>query len=239
MTFAGQTSVRTTRSPRSVFAQGSDRSRGSEASPSGSPNPKRVFAFTHTNTTRHQTTKGEVLTMDQIELAKLLASLANAGDSLHLNSMIARERTNLGGYSPLPSGHAIADWFLCELRKILSNASNRSVVSWLPEGKIWRIHDMMGFQALVLPQVLTFRKIHCPLNLFMAYTRVHGFQELSRGHNSVAFYNKVSILIAFILSVRDLLHVSNFSAFTRRHSSVNFRDIHQPLCMRFVCHVCP
>eukprot|EP00977_Amphora_coffeiformis_P013965 scaffold3821_cov173-Amphora_coffeaeformis.AAC.4 len=142
--------------------------------------------------------------MDELEAAGLLAGL-------HLNSMYPKDRTDLGCLTLLHSDHPNADnSFLCVLREILGNATYGSVISWLPEGKIWRIHDMIGFQALVLPLIPTFRKVDCQLDLFMAYTRMYGFQELSRGPNSVAFYNK-----AFF---RELLS----------HPSVPLKEIYLP-----------
>lgn len=122
--------------------------------------------------------------MDKLEVATFLSNF-------HLTSMFSSGRTERDGLKPLPSDHPNSDSFLCALREILSNAAYRSVVSWLPEGKIWRIHDVMDFQARVLPLTLTFRKIDYRLDLFVACTRAHGFQELSRGPNSIAFYSKV------------------------------------------------
>ena len=117
--------------------------------------------------------------MEQLELANILANFAN-----HTGTMNPQSTWE----SFLPE-----DWFLCELRKTLQNEWNHRVVSWLPEGKIWRVHDLAAFQTVVLCQFPVIRDYGNPLDLFLAYARVKGFEEVSRGLNSIAFYHQVCL----------------------------------------------
>lgn len=91
---------------------------------------------------------------------------------------------------PTQSQSTAEDWFWVELRRILNNKNNNGIVSWLPEGIIWRIHDVSAFETQVLPALPTLR--HFSLPLFLVYaTIVKGFQQVSSGENTLAFYHKV------------------------------------------------
>jgi hypothetical protein len=85
-------------------------------------------------------------------------------------------------------------WFRRELQNILANEDSQEVISWLPEGNIWRIHNLDAFRIQVIPQVPFICDFAHPLELFLAYVKVNGFRGISRGLNSVAFYNEVSSL---------------------------------------------
>ena len=78
--------------------------------------------------------------------------------------------------------------FLTKLRSVLSLKSIDHIVSWLPEGKIWRIHEIQSFKTAVLP---LFYEVAW-WEAFLVTLRAHGFKEVSRGMDSVAFYNEVS-----------------------------------------------
>ena len=128
--------------------------------------------------------------MDRIELARVLANLANANDGLHNRDTMLSLGRSLDRLVAA-SGHENSDWFLRKLREILDMDCFRSIVSWLPQGKIWRIHNLTAFEMIVLPQMHFPHHFSNPMELFLAYTRVKGFQEISRGENSAAFYNEV------------------------------------------------
>lgn len=78
--------------------------------------------------------------------------------------------------------------FLAKLRYVLSLKSIEEIVSWLPEGKIWRIHKVESFKAAVLPLFYE----GSTWETFLLILGAHGFKEVSRGVDSVAFYNEVS-----------------------------------------------
>ena len=78
--------------------------------------------------------------------------------------------------------------FQTKLRSILSLKSIEEVVSWLPEGRIWRIHKTESFKTAVLP---LFQEVS-GWEAFLLVLCAHGFKEVSRGVDSVAFYNQVS-----------------------------------------------
>ena len=120
----------------------------------------------------------------QLELATILANLANNNN----NAETIKSTSCASGY------HFAEDWFLDELRNSLRNEWNQRVLSWLPEGKIWRVHDLSAFKTLILPRFPVIKEFGNPLDIFLAYLRVKGFQEVSRGLNSMAFYHEVSSL---------------------------------------------
>eukprot|EP00977_Amphora_coffeiformis_P022416 scaffold10861_cov180-Amphora_coffeaeformis.AAC.3 len=76
--------------------------------------------------------------------------------------------------------------FLTKLRSILSLGSIEHLVSWLPEGKIWRIHKIKSFINAVLP---LFVEVF-GWDAFLLTVASHGFKEVSRGFDSVAFYSE-------------------------------------------------
>lgn len=84
-----------------------------------------------------------------------------------------------------------SDWFMDAITNLLVSKIYHPFVSWLPEGKIWRIHDVIGFENLVLPHMPVFRHVQRPVELFMTMLAIKGFEEVSRGPNSIAFYSKV------------------------------------------------
>jgi hypothetical protein len=83
---------------------------------------------------------------------------------------------------------AQAPTFLDRLRFILSQPRFHQVLSWLPEGKIWRIHKIDIFIAMVLPLFDEVAQWGSFLRLLKAYR----FRELSSSVSSIAFYNEVS-----------------------------------------------
>lgn len=109
-------------------------------------------------------------------------------DQLLLASILANSTSSTG----TKSGFLADDLFLRKLRNILQNEWNHHIVSWLPEGKIWRVHDLAAFQTKILSQFPVIQDHQSPLDLFLAYTTFKGFQEISRGLNSIAFYHQVS-----------------------------------------------
>lgn len=77
--------------------------------------------------------------------------------------------------------------FLSKLSSILSLKTIEHIVSWLPEGKIWRIHKFESFVSDILP---LFDEMP-DWETFLVALHLHGFEEVSRGFNSLAFYNEV------------------------------------------------
>ena len=78
--------------------------------------------------------------------------------------------------------------FLARLRSLLSIETVRDIVSWLPEGMIWRIHKVKAFVTSILPM---FTEISL-YEEFLILLKIQGFHEVSRGLDSIAFYHEVS-----------------------------------------------
>lgn len=125
----------------------------------------------------------------QLELATILANLANNNNN---NAETIKSTSWASGC------HFADDWFLAELRNSLRNEWNQGVLSWLPEGKIWRVHDLAAFQTLILPHFPVIKEFGNPLDIFLAYLRVKGFREVSRGLNSIAFYHEVGSFVEMV-----------------------------------------
>lgn len=137
--------------------------------------------------------------MEDFSIAQTLISLASNkschNQPPHMNNTMSRVVAHLDtlacfgknvGAKPLGS-----DLFVHEMRRVLSLSVLQPIVSWLPEGKIWRIHDLDAFERLVLPLLPMFSNFPRPMELFAAYATYKGFLEVSRGSNSVAYYNEV------------------------------------------------
>jgi hypothetical protein len=69
-----------------------------------------------------------------------------------------------------------AAWFRRDLQNILANEDSQEVISWLPEGMIWRIHNLDAFRIQVIPQVPFISDFAHPLELFLAYVKANGFR---------------------------------------------------------------
>ena len=80
--------------------------------------------------------------------------------------------------------------FLPKLRSILSSTSIEHLVSWLPEGKIWRIHKIESFINAILPFFVEVSG----WDAFLLTLSSYGFKEVSRGLDSVAFYSEVRLV---------------------------------------------
>lgn len=77
--------------------------------------------------------------------------------------------------------------FLTKLRSILCLRSIEHIISWLPEGKIWRIHKIDSFIKSVLPLFVEVSG----WGAFLLTLGSQGFKEVSWGIDSVAFYCEV------------------------------------------------
>lgn len=111
---------------------------------------------------------------------------------------------------------SLQDWFPRELRQWLdhydldsatssasssSSSSTASILSWLPQGMIWRIHNVRDFSRHILPRWHRFAQEYNnnmlssqPLACFLACCTALNFRVVSQGENSIAFYHEVSCM---------------------------------------------
>jgi HSF-type DNA-binding len=99
---------------------------------------------------------------------------------------------------PLPS----------KLFSILGNKNFEHIVSWLPQGRAWRIHNVDLFAQRILPMFVNNNNnnniinnmgqqqpplfsVNKNLRVFTQQLESWGFCELSRGPNSLAYYSEV------------------------------------------------
>jgi hypothetical protein len=100
-------------------------------------------------------------TMAPMALLHLCSAQTPRGDA-PIHKFLSKLSLLLGGNLKVarPSIVTAADqpatmsaWFRRELQNILANEDNQEVISWLPEGNIWRIHNLDAFRIQVIPQV--------------------------------------------------------------------------------------
>jgi hypothetical protein len=86
--------------------------------------------------------------------------------------------------------NAASTGLLVRLRLLLTIKSTQDVLSWLPEGKIWRIHMVQTFVASLLP---VFSADVSSWNQFLVSLSELGFRVVSRGPDSIAFFHEVCV----------------------------------------------
>jgi hypothetical protein len=96
---------------------------------------------------------------------------------------------------PLPS----------KLYSLLGNKDVEHIISWLPQGRAWRIHNVDLFAQRLLPLFSNNNMVGTSssssssaanrnLRAFTSQLEAWGFRELSRGPNSLAYYSEVCLL---------------------------------------------
>uniref|UniRef100_A0A7S1FXI8 HSF-type DNA-binding domain-containing protein n=1 Tax=Corethron hystrix TaxID=216773 RepID=A0A7S1FXI8_9STRA len=96
-------------------------------------------------------------------------------------------------YSKIPS-NGIADAFAvvsCDLfpmklQKLLSEPKYEHIVSWMPHGRCWKIHQKREFELLVLPILFG----HCKNNSFLRQVNGWAFKRITRGPDKGSYYNE-------------------------------------------------
>ena len=79
--------------------------------------------------------------------------------------------------------------FVAKLHSILSNSAFDDIVSWLPHGRAWRVHQRGAFEEQVIP--LYFR--HGKYSSFMRQVNGWGFQRINQGPDYGGYYLEVSV----------------------------------------------
>lgn len=74
-----------------------------------------------------------------------------------------------------------------KLHKILSNPTFQHIITWLPDGRSWRVLDAKKFEKEVIP--LYFR--HRNFASFMRQVNGWGFRGIRRGYGHRSYYHEV------------------------------------------------
>jgi len=77
--------------------------------------------------------------------------------------------------------------FIAKLHSILSNPAFEDIVSWLPHGRAWRVHQRRAFEEQVIP--LYFR--HGKYSSFMRQVNGWGFQRINQGPDYGGYYHEL------------------------------------------------
>jgi hypothetical protein len=77
--------------------------------------------------------------------------------------------------------------FPMKLHMILSNPAYEHIISWLPHGRSWRIHQQKAFEQRVIP--LFFR--HGRYSSFARQVNGWGFIRISHGRDFGSYYHEV------------------------------------------------
>jgi HSF-type DNA-binding len=109
------------------------------------------------------------------------------------NIILASKNPVTTSMIPLPS----------RLFSILANKELEHIISWLPQGRAWRIHNVEIFAQRLLPLFVnnnnmmgttpSSSSVNKNLRAFTSQLEAWGFRELSRGPNSLAYYSEVSL----------------------------------------------
>lgn len=112
-----------------------------------------------------------------------------------------------------------------KLNAILSNHENEHIVSWMPHGQAWRIHDLDRFRDQILPVYFDCGSCAGSINAFLRLLKLWGFRQLAHGPDISAFYNEMflrgmpnlhRLMRAFDSNIRQSLYTTpepNLSAF--------------------------
>ena len=88
-------------------------------------------------------------------------------------------------------GSSVRKTFPSKLYEILSSPdADASIISWLPHGMAWKVHDSERFEKEIIPK-------HFKLTKFSSFTRQvngWGFKRICKGKDKGGFYHTVSFL---------------------------------------------
>lgn len=78
------------------------------------------------------------------------------------------------------------------LYAILSDPKYHHIVSWMPHGRAWKIHDMGLFQTQIISGHFESRVYPNNFEGFIRLLKLWGFRQFIKGPDSAAFYHGVS-----------------------------------------------
>jgi hypothetical protein len=84
-----------------------------------------------------------------------------------------------------------------KLHAILSNPNYEHIISWLPHGRAWKIHNLTKFSTLILPLYFDMGGDCGSLNVFLRYLKVWGFRQFTEGPDIAAYYHEVSLVVIY------------------------------------------
>jgi hypothetical protein len=82
-----------------------------------------------------------------------------------------------------------------KLYAILSNPEYEHIISWLPHGRAWKIHDMDLFQTQILPSHFDSRFYPNSFDTFLQRLKLWGFRQFTRGIDTSAYFHVVSSVL--------------------------------------------
>jgi hypothetical protein len=74
-----------------------------------------------------------------------------------------------------------------KLNAILSNPDIQHIVSWLPHGRSWKVHDSQRFMEEVMPHYFEYTNYYSFIRLVNAW----GFRRMSRGPSKDSYWHEV------------------------------------------------
>lgn len=102
--------------------------------------------------------------------------------------------------------------FALRLHHILSNPDLEHIISWLPHGRAWRIHQKQIFEREVIPTYFH----HCRFTSFMRQVSGWGFRRVTSGNDSNAYFHEKFL--------RGMPHLCSLM---RRLKASDAKQIHQ------------
>jgi HSF-type DNA-binding len=88
-----------------------------------------------------------------------------------------------------------------KLHVILSNPNYEHIVSWLPHGRAWKIHNLSKFSTLILPLYFDMAGSTSSLNMFLRLLKIWGFSQFTEGPDITAYYHEVctDMLLCYVV----------------------------------------
>jgi HSF-type DNA-binding len=185
---------------------------------------QRLLSLLETRNDRQQQQPQQQQQQQPLSAEELLQNIlrrgnSRAGGGMTLNA-VTMERTRAAAAASAASIRpaAVADPHIplpSKLFSILGNKHFEHIVSWLPQGRAFRIHNVDLFAQRILPMFFVNNNVNIMgqqqpssvknknLRVFTQQLESWGFCELSRGPNSVAYYSEVSQSIHCVLFISD------------------------------------
>lgn len=86
-----------------------------------------------------------------------------------------------------------------KLYSILANPEHEHILSWMPHGRAWKIHDMDKFQTHILPSYFDSRYYPNNFKNFLQRLKLWGFGQFTRGPDTSAYFHMVSEVLSTYL----------------------------------------
>lgn len=97
--------------------------------------------------------------------------------------------TDRAGRSSSPNSTIRVQKLPAKLNAMLSNPNFSHIISWMPHGRAWKVHNAHAFVEEVVPRYFEYTNY----NSFIRLVNAWGFRRLLKGPDRNSYYHEVSI----------------------------------------------